>query len=290
MKNKQQIMAELEAAIDRMDMREIDSGLAHLSSVETQKIEAEDVDLFSARILRQSKETQKMKHMRTPIKVIVAAALVLAMGVTAFAATRGLNIFTIQSGNQFAILQTTDHMTDQQLQEFLSESVVGIADLDENAFPPMLNFDSIDQAQAELEIPIVLPAAMPEMEVDRVMGHVISHGEAGTRTLWLDFTDEAERMLGVTISRSIFPPNLAPDESYSVGTIVEMDDGSLGTYTSASGVEFTTITETEQGGEERTAHIAIALLGEYQYAIAFHGFDQAERERIIDSIDLSAFR
>ena len=303
MKNKQQILEELEAAIDRMDMREIDSGLAHLSSVEAQKIEAEEVGLFSARIQKLSEEKQKMKQVRTPIKVIVAAALVLAMSVTAFAASRGWNIFTVQSesGNRFAIVQTTEQMSDEQLQEW----VKGLDDLDVTYLDgteqtgetisghtglDMLRFDSIEQAGAELNIPVVLPSAMPEMQINLIMGY--KDPEVGS-TGYFDFIDDAGRMLDISITRTNLPANPSPDEAFVVGTYVELDGaGSMGTYTSASGVAFTTITETEADREGRTTHIAIASLhnGRYQYAITFHGFDEAERNRIIDSIDFSAFR
>ena len=289
MKNKQQILTELEAAIDRADMSEIDRGLDDLSSVETQTIEAEDARLFSARILKQSEEKHSMKRTRTPIKIIAIAAAIIAMGLTVYATTFGLNVFIFERDGTLAIFHTTEPEFEFRGERIPEEYLENAEFITEMEIPDMMYFDSVAQAEAALEMPIALPAAMPQMEVNNISGMKLEHyGGAGSRTAWVDFGDDAGRLLGVVVARNI----IAPGQPFTMGMITDMDDGSLGSFTNAAGVEFTTITETEDSGEQRVAFIAIASLsgGEFQYAIAFHGFDQAEREYILGSLDLSVYR
>ena len=291
MKSKQQILSELDQAIEQMDMGEIDRQLEQLSSVET-SIEPEDVKLFSARILKQSEEKHNMKRTRIPAKIIAVAAIIIAMGLTIYAATTGLNVFTFHSDGLFGIIHTTEQEFDMPLRPFPPEYLENaeFVPMDGVEIPPMTYFEDVAQAQTALGMPIVLPSAMPQLEASNISGMIVTQPGGNSHTAWLDFEDESSgRLMGIVVTHNNITD---PGQPFTVGTTTNMDDGSLGSFTTDCGVEFKTITETEQDGQQRTAFIAIASLGQgrYQYAIAFHGFEQAEREAIINSIDFSVYR
>jgi uncharacterized Rmd1/YagE family protein len=290
MENRQEILKGLEAAIDSGDMRGIDSGLERLVSVEPETIAPEDASLFSARILKLSEEKHPMKHLSKTARVAVVAAAVLLMGVTVYAAVR-MNLFSFQSGDKYVSIRTTDSMTAEEAQAFAEENqnapppgegeAVALAEV-----VPEQTFNSVAEAEAGMDMVIPLPAAMPELELSSAKGQSFFFGEGNEdRTVWLEYGNiESGRMLGLTVAREV----LAQGEDITSYTEHDMDDGSLGSYTSKTGVKFSTLTESDETGE-RTAHIANAMVGEYDYAVVFFGFDEAERQEILDSIDLSAY-
>jgi uncharacterized Rmd1/YagE family protein len=290
MKNRQEILKELEAAIDSADMRGIDSGLEELASAQADTITPEDVNLFSARILKLSEEKQPMKHLGKTARVAIVAAAVLLMGVTVYAAV-SMNLFSFQSGEKYVSIRTTDGMTEQEAQAFAEENLnapppeegeaVVLADV-----APEQAFNSVAEAEAGMDMVIPLPAAMPDLELNSAKGQTFAFGEGNEeRTVWLEYGSvESGQVLGITVAREV----IAEGEDITSYTEHDIDDGSLSTYTSKTGVKYDTLTESDETGE-RTAHIANAMIGEYDYAVVFFGFEETERQQILDSIDLTAY-
>lgn len=287
MKDKKQILKQLDHAIDRADMDEIERELQHLSLAEPVVPKAEDALLFAARIQKIHKEKSHMNKLRKPLKIAVIAAVVAAMGVTVYAAST-LNRFSFSSGNQYITMNTTENMTADEAKAFVEE------DLNENipdeanaasAKVEKLSFNTVSQAEQRLGMPLILPAEMPEMSLDSATGEIAQFGEGlETRFCWLDYSDAQDRKFGITVTRDIVKEGI-PITAYTTN---DMDEGSLGTYKSKSGAEYTTLTESNEAGD-MTAHIATIKIGEYEYTLVFVGFDEAERHKIIDSADLSAY-
>ena len=288
MRDTRQILKQLDAAIDRADMAEIERGLHALSIEQTDIPGAEDAKLFSARIQKLYKEQCNMKKPRISLRLAVAAAVILAMGVTVYAAGTW-NLFSFQSGDEYVTVRTTDSMTQEEAEAFVQSNADTAPPDDAATASPEteeFSFDSVAQAEQALDMKLALPAAMPEMQLDNTTAQVIKFGDRlEMRTCWLNYSDEQGRMFGVTVQREVAAPG-TPVTGYATH---DMDDGSLGSYTSQSGVKFTTLTESDDSGE-KTAHIAQVMLGEYEYALVFFGFDEAQRKEIIDSTDLSVYR
>jgi hypothetical protein len=290
MKSRQEILKGLEAAIDSADMRGIDSGLESLASVEPETITPEDVNLFSARILKLSEEKQPMKHLGKTARVAVAVAAVLLMGVTVYAAVT-MNLFSFQSGEKYVSIRTTDSMTPEEAQAFAEENQAARPEEDAvNVINgedfPLQEFASVAEAEAGMDMIIPLPAAMPDLEFSRATGQSYTFREGyGSRTVWLEYGSvETGRAFALTVSREV----VAEGEDITSYSEQDIDEGSLSSYTSKTGVKYDTLTESDETGE-RTAHIANAMIGEYDYAVVFFGFEEAERQQILDSIDLSAY-
>jgi hypothetical protein len=289
-KNRQEILKELEAAIDSADMRGIDAGLEGLASAEPETITPEDVNLFSARILKLSEEKQPMKHLGKTARVAVVAAAVLLMGVTVYAAVT-MNLFSFQSGDRYVSIRTTDGMTEQEAQAFAEENQAAPPPEEGEAVVladevPEQTFNSVAEAEAGMDMVIPLPTAMPDLEFSSATGQTFAFGEGNEdRTVWLEYGSvETGRAFALTVSREV----IAEGEDITSYTEHDIDEGSLSSYTSKTGVKYDTLTESDETGE-RTAHIANAMVGEHDYAVVFFGFEEAERQEILDSIDLSAY-
>lgn len=288
MMDKKQVLKQMDSAIDSGDMNAVEEGLSHLAEGGFAEIMAEDPLLFSARIQKTNKEKSSMKPSRKIWKTALIAAVIAALGITVYA-TGALRWFSFQSGDKYVTMYTTESMSDNEARAFVdadhSESVPDDAVMREPDVETM-SFDALPEAENALGIPLALPGSLPEMNLDGIEGEIVKYGDGlESRMCWVNWSDENGRLFGLTVGREIVPAGL-PVTSY---TLSDMDDGSLGSYTSKSGVKYTTLTESDDAGE-RTAHIATTVIGQYEYSLVFFGFDEEERQQIIDSADLSAYQ
>ena len=291
MKNRRDILKELEAAIDSADMSAIDLALERLASEEPETITPEDAQLFSARILKLSEEKHNMKSFGKTSRIAVAVAAVLLMGVTVYAAV-SMKMFSFQSGDRFVTIRTTDAMTEQEAKA-MAEGAQETRDFEAEGANvvyaeevPMGSFSSVAEAEAGMGMTVPLPAAIPDLPFSEAQGQTMVWGEGvETRSLWITYGSvESGRMFGVSVFREVTAPGEQSTHLVEQG----FDKGSLGSYTSKTGIKYNTLTETDDTGE-LTMHMAHTMIGEYDYVLQFYGFSEAERQAVIDSTDLSAY-
>lgn len=282
MKSKKEILKQLEIAIDTEDMKKIESGLEALAAVQPE-ILAEDPKLFGTRIKRMDKENKKMKPLGKTMKIAVAAAAVLFTSIAVYAAV-SLNLFSFESGGRFITFRTNENYSEQEAKDFTEKSS---QNFEENSVTlPLESFDDVKTAEAVMGMRLVIPSAMPEMKLAGADGQTLEYGDGySSKTVWLNYSDDAGRMLGITVRLEVVPAG-EPITSY---TEQEIDSGSHGTYKSRSGAEYVTLTESDPTGE-KTAHIATTWVGDYEYTLVFFGFDETERNAITDSADISVLK
>ena len=285
MHKKTDALKKINAAIDRMDEAEINAGLSELR--EENPIIPEDAKAFASKILKLKEEKKTMKKSARYLRIAIAAAVVLVMGIAVYAAST-LNLFGFQKEDKYVTMRTTVIDFEEEAREFAESN--GNVSIPEDMIMDVesedFTFDSAEQAAEEMGMEVPIPAAMPKMMLDSADGSVRKFGEGHeSRTLWLNYSDAQERIFGITVNRDIVPEG----EDITMYTETDMDEGSLGSYKSKSGVEYTLIKESDESGEN-TADIATVMIGEYEYVLVFMGFDEAERNEIIDSADLSVYR
>lgn len=288
MQDKAEILNKIDAAIDAGDLDEINARLDELSAMESLTIRPENAKLFAARLQKLNKEKNAMIRPNRPIRIAIVAAAVMLMGLTVYAAT-ALNLFNFQQGNKFVTMRTTENMTEQEAKKFAGENVDSSVPDGATILRPDTKdfaFETVEQAQEMLDMKIAMPSDLPDMELESADGTIASFGDdTEKRTLWLNYSDKRGRMFGITTVREVIKPGAA----VTGYTIHDIDDGSLGKYKSKSGIEYIILTESDETGE-KTAHIATVMIGEYEYALVFFGFEEDERHEIIDSVDLSIYR
>ena len=229
-----------------------------------------------------------MKHSKKAMRLAFAAALAAALGVTVYAAVN-LHLLSFSSGTRYVTMRTNQAMTEQEAQALVRDDLRERSDAPDGnsaVLAPQQSFQSVEEAEAAMNMTLILPSAMPEVKMDSIKGQSL-YNEAGyqNNTVWIVCSGPGGRMLGVTTTREVVPEG-APLTSY---TLHEFDEGSEGSYRSKSGVTFTTLTESDGTGE-RTAQIATVLLGEYEYSLVFVGFEPQEWQKIVDSADLSPYQ
>lgn len=294
MNDKKAILKEMEKAIDDMDMAAFDRGLDMLSSLETQNIVAEEPRIFSARVQKLCQEDIQMEskpswsRKKTRFIAVIAVASALLMGASVYAANN-LNLFSFLSDDKYVTIRTTEDITEDEAKA-RAESDDTAPSAPENAVTPEqteYQFESVEQARETMDMEIPFPADLPAMRFESGQGLSLALDTDGSekRMVWLTYADDQQRMFGITVSRALFKPGVP----HSSITTSDADPSSMGTYHSKSGFAYNTITESDDSGE-KTAHIATTMIGEYDYALVFVGFEQAEREAIIDSVDLSGYQ
>ncbi len=284
MKEKMKLLNDIDAAIDEMNEEKINMGLDALRAMEEDPLSVEDPGLFAARIIALERSGKNMIRHKKYFKPVLAAAMIAAMALTAYAATT-MNLFSFGKGDRYVTVRTTNEMSEDEANTFADQNLQpgDQAGATLQADTEEYSFDTVAEAAQKLDMVIPIPSAMPEMQLESVHASVTSFGEASeSRMVWTQYSDDEGRMFGLTVGREV----LGGDDT--TFTASDMDPGSLGSYKSSSGVEFATLTESNDDGS-MTAHIATVMIGEYEYSMVFVGFDQGQREAIIDSADLSAY-
>ena len=287
MNKKLETLKKINMAIDAMDESQIVEGLSALDRMERSPIKAEDPKQFAANILTLKKEQPAMKKHTRKIRIAIAAAAVLVLSISVYAATI-LNIFGFQQDDRYVTMRTTKQMTEEEAKEFVAEdqSVSVPEEAMMEADSQEFSFGSLQQAEEEMDMIVPAPDIVTEMNFDSADGSIMNYGDdMESRSLWLNYSDEKERMLGITVVREI----IKEGSSVTGYKTNDMDEGSLGSYQSKSGIAYTMLTESDESGEQ-TAHIALAMVGEYEYALVFVGFEESQMHEIIDSVDLSAYK
>ena len=284
MEDKIRILKELDAAIDAMDETQINMGLDALQGLEQEPIGVEEAESYAAHILELYRRENQTVKPKKYFRAAIAAAAIALMGITAYAATT-YHLFGFGNGDRYVTIRSNNGITEQEARDMAeAENRTDIPeDMIMQADSKDYVFDSIAAAELGMDMIIPVPTAMPELEPERVNGTITEFSNsAECRTVWINYADEQERMLGITVVRDILAEG---DTTY---TSSDMDPGSLSTYQSKSGIEYVTLTESDDSGM-MTAHIATTMIGEYQYSLVFFGFDELQRTEIIDSVDLSVY-
>ena len=285
MNEKQKILRELDAAIDGMDLDGIDRNLTRLTALEPHKIEAEDVKLFAARIKQLDKERNyKMKNGKT-IRIVLVAAAILTVTSIGVYASGVLNRFTFAYGDRITTVQTTESMTEAEAQKLVddakSDSTEGASEAESENY----TFKTVEEAENKLDTKIAVPAKMPEFELTEMTGQSVKWGDGmESRTVWALYGSPDSKAVGITVDKRI----VKPDSEFTSIAISDMDENSMGEYKSKSGRIYVMFSESDDSGK-RTARIAKTEIGNYEYALVFAGFEEAEMHEIIDSADLSVY-
>lgn len=279
MKKKQDIMNELDQAIDAMDIDGIDRGLEVLTAIETHPIQAENVNLFAARIKKMNKENVKMMKPRKYIKVAVVAAAIMTTGLTVYAAN-ALNVFSFVQDNKFVTVRTNESITDaegNQIQVQINPDAPKHREYIVPESQKEYSFDTVAQAENELDIKLTLPSVAAQMELESATGQITKYDHSESRFAWLKYTDTQERKIEITNTKIIDESDITSISEYEFG------EDSLGTYKNKFNVEFTLFTDTDKT-------IYIVAIGEYEYSISFTGYNENEQKEIVETLNLSEYK
>jgi len=276
MKKKQDIMKDLDQAIDAMDTDGIDRGLEDLADIETHPIPAENANLFAARIKKMNKENVKMIKPRKFMKAAVVAAAILTVGVSVYAANP-FNIFSIVQDNRLITVRTNESITDvdgnqMEVQFEFSPDAPKHDEAEVNT--QKYTFDTVTQAEEELDIKLVLPYAVNQMKLESATGETAKDEGAESQNARISYTDLGGHKIDITIARIITDMAVISEH--------EFEEGSLDTYKNKYGVEFTMFTMSDK-------QIYFAAIGEYEYSVYFTGYNEKEQKEIMDTVNLSEY-
>ncbi len=287
----------LDNAIDDGNMEEIDTLLNEILSVDRDFIEPENVEEFAKSVKRKIEKggIEMKRKVNFKRMVAIAAAIVAVVGV----GVSGSSLFkqyAFSDGDKFYTLSADSDFDENALDEIKESVKSGKSITDPKAFTgensPEIgigrpsdiekkSFDSIEEAEKYLEMKVVLPKVMPDLEIASIEGSKAEFGENNSYSeIWATYGDIYTKAFGVTVKKMNF------EEGVSSLTSNDMDEGSHGEYVSPKGYKFDKFNESDET-KERTANIYITSIGDYQYSFAFYNFSDEERENIVDSFDLS---
>lgn len=284
-KNLQQ---KLDNSIDLMDIDSIDNLLNQIPDI--QNIEVEPADIFADKIRAKShkKERNNMKLFKSKFSKIAAiAAAVTVITCVGVGAANIIKNYTIADKDQYHNILSNQDLNENDIKDLTSDNDIDNDENSENKAnvikPDSYTFNSIEEAEKTLDMKVITPEIMPELELSDLSGQISDFGN-GTKTssLWANYGDAETKLFGITVTKTVL------GEDTTIVSNSEMDEGSLGKYKSAKGYEFNTLAESNDD-KTKTANIATITIGNYEYSLVFYNFEQDEINKILDSADLSFY-
>lgn len=262
----------IDRAIDEGDTEEIERLLSKTPDTEDMPRD------FALSIISRCKENKTMKKLRISKIGVVAAAVVLCCGAVGGAVL--VKHYSMEYGNKYIQVASNEDIDEKELAEIAKNSAVDIEDIESGKVivANTKTYSSVEEAEKEMGIKAVLPAVMPELKLDKVEGCVLNDNR---KDMYIEYGSPDTKYFGITLGYE----KLGQGES-SV-TTGDIDEGSLGSYTSAKGYKFDTL---DESGKGKTAHIYTTHVGDYEYSLVFSDFDEKEMEKVVDSVDLESYR
>lgn len=275
----------LDRAVDRGDTEEIVRLLDRLSPSEPHLAD-QTPQAFAAQVLRLQEE--RNRHMKTSVKLgrnlLIAAAVAVAVSAGAYAAVNWQQ-FTFQEGNRATTITTNDPtMTEEEAKKLAQDPDMTSEEAEEQGASVYQveekSYATLQEAEDDLQLELALPGQMPDLELASVSGYRLNDSYASIGAVYGDVAG------GKAMSFSAQVRDL-PEDSYAIENR-DMDEGSLGSYTTPDGVTYSVWEESSDDGS-MTAKVVEYSQADLDYGMAFFGFTDAEWQAVVDSLDLSAY-
>ena len=276
----------IDEAIDRMDIEEIEKRLEPLLEENPFKDSMEDSKLFAKRIIKQNQKGRSVMKLNRRNKIVLVASLAVVIGGSVFA-TGVINQYTIHKADKTIEIKTAGSLSEEEVQQIADDMAnsYGKDKPEENVLygeDLKKEFGTIEEAEKALNMKLVMPSYIPEefKLAGDIYCEYFSEDKNNTYITYASAQD-ANKLLGVTVIKEVLPED---------STMVTVNDSVYeGEYTSSSGDKYTLYKDTGEKPEQ-VAHIAKIIIGDVEYAVVSAGMDEAEFHKIIDSVNLDAYR
>lgn len=270
----------LDRAIECGNMEEIKSIMESIPDCEPEI----DVKEFTAKI--KNKCTGEVNTMKKRISVkaaAVVAAVVAVTGVSVGAATL-LQQFTFMKDGNYVTVTSNGELSKEEAEKLADDTV------NENVVPDDTNtakmdvFETVEDAEKEYDMDVVIPDKMPELKLSEVTGTKMYAGEdSSVSTIWATYGDTNEKAFALTVTRNDFA------DADDITNITKSDaEGTGDKFVSEQGYMFDKLRDTDEESG-KTAEAMTTNIGQYEYSMVFFGFDESEMEDIVNSVDLSEY-
>ncbi|WP_129600656.1 hypothetical protein [Anaerophilus nitritogenes] len=274
----QSIHSKLDEAIDNMDMVEIERQLEKLSKQRPLPYEIEDSKMFAKRIIKQNKKGNGIMKKGIRKSGILAACLVLTIGVTAAYGTDLFKNFKFYNKDTTVEIRTNQNISDKEAERLAKEAKDNYNSPDKKGIiteAKTMTFSNIKEVEKALGVKVILPSYIPEdfkMEKDIMVQESFNNNH----NIYITYKskDQENRLFGVTI---ITQDMLEDSTVVTVTDSVHKDD-----YKTPSGTKYSIL-------EEGEGIIANTDIDNINYGLVFMGVDEKEMHKVINSADLSGY-
>lgn len=238
-------------------------------------------DKFARRIIKLSKEENKMK-MNIKKIIIIAAAAATVCCVSAGAAVC-IKSFGFGEDGKFVRINTNADMSEDEARQIAQASAEDYGtEHDESAvFDDYDSFATVEEAEQAYNMKVVLPERMPDLPLTDITGEEFYlDKDSAEHTLWIDYGDPESKAFSLVIEKRDYNDS---DISSTLVTDSELKD----TYVSAKGCKFYVL---EDKGDGKTATMMSTDIGSYSCTMGYIGFDDEEIKQITDSFDPEAYK
>jgi len=272
----EQDFEEINKLIDANEIDELEAALDQFMKQNEFPYELEESKVFAKRIIkRRRKEQYVMK------KSLVTASIIgiCLIGTTITYASGLFKKFTFLTEKGTAIVKTTENLTEEQAEQMVDRLINLPEDSGEQVetIEPVENrYTSIEEAEKDLDFPLILPSNIPEQFKEEKEVMVLINPIMEKTYVYVIFkadTEETNSILKIDIIK----------ETVSEGTSISVRQTPGEIYTTKDHIEY------EITREQETCLKATTYVGAYEYGIFTNGIEEAVFYDIIDSVDVSAY-
>ncbi len=280
-KNLIKLRMEIEKAIDDGDIESIDILLDKLPIDKNNFIKPENPFKFAEDIKNKNrKDDITMKRKLKFTKTAAIAAAIASIATVSISGAILLNHYSFSKGDKFYTITSNQEIDKSTLDNILEKSEENPLSKAKAEIGEKISFNSIDEAKESFNINIPLPEIMPNLELSNIFGEKMDFGTDSSKTeVWATYGNPEKKAFGITAVKYDF------NEDVTSATISDIDEGTLGEYTTAKGYKFSTFKESDET-KEKTAYIYSISKDNYKYAFSFFGFSESEMNNILDSLNL----
>ncbi|WP_053955436.1 hypothetical protein [Inediibacterium massiliense] len=274
----QSIHNKLDEAIDHMDTIEIERQLERLSKEKPMPYEIEDSKIFAKRIIKQNKKGHGIMKKSIKKSGILAACLVLTIGVTAAYGTDLFKNFKFYNKDTTVEIRTNANISDKEAERLAKEAKDHYNSPDKQGTiqeAKTTTFSSIKEVEKALGVKVILPSYIPkdfQMEKDIIAQEFLNNNH----NIYITYKskDQENRLFGVTIITQDMP------EDSTVVTVT--DSVHKEDYKTPDGRKYSIL-------EEGEGIIANTDIDNVNYNLIFMGVSEKEMHKVINSADLSGY-
>ncbi|MBF8982569.1 hypothetical protein IZY60_03355 [Lutibacter sp. B2] len=274
----QSINSKLDEAIDQMDMSEIERQLEKLSEKKPLPYAIEDSKIFAKRIVKQNKKG--LVSMRKNIKKsgIIAACLMLTIGVTAVYGTDLFKNFKFYNQKTTVEIRSNQNISEEEAKRLAKEAQEDYDSPPEQGTTEEdkpRTFSSIKEVEERIGIKIILPSYIPE-DFQMKRDILVQNSFNNNHNIYIKYTSKAKK------NRSLYV-SISTQEQPEDSTVVTVTDGvHKGEYKTPNGTKYAILKEDE-------GIIATTDINNVSYNLIFTEVNEEEMHSVINSADLSGY-
>lgn len=279
-KNNIELRKSLDRAIEEGSIEDIKSIINNIPNC-TPPVSVKEL---TEKVRADNKEEKFMKNKKS-VKLLIAVAAISVITCASVGAATLLKNYVFDNDGRFISVVSNSDISENEAKELVKDYTQDYDKEKSNYIAPeYMNFETIEEAEKELDMDIVTPGYKPDIELSEIQGIKTYISEnSSSATAWITYgSPESGICYGITATKMDY-------QDKDVTSVLSTDSQMTGEeFVSDKGFKYSLLEDKDENSD-RVAYMYLTYAGDYEYSVNFFGFDKAEMEKVVNSVDLSEY-